>query len=130
MSRSRASLVLLIFLVADLCAAPKPAVTQEVSLVPLDNKAVAKGYRANALRLRRVMNDKGELIGSIDDFIFGREGGGVFAIIAVGDFVGEDSHLVAVPFKSLKIDDADGTVILPGASRSALLKLPVFFYNP
>ena len=82
-------------------------------MVPLDNKAVAKGYRANALRLRRVMNDKGELIGSIDDFIFGREGG-VFAIIAVGDFVGEDSHLVAVPFKSLKIDDADGTIILPG----------------
>lgn len=113
MSRSRASLVLLIFAVVALCAVPKPAVTQEVSLVPLDNKAVAKGYRANALRLRRVMNDKGELIGSIDDFIFGREGG-VFAIIAVGDFVGEDSHLVAVPFKSLKIDDADGTIILPG----------------
>ena len=129
MGRSGASLVVLIFAVATLCGASKTALTQEISLVPLDNKAVAKGYRANSLRLRRVINDKGEPIGSIDDFIFGREGG-AFAIIAVGDFVGEDTHLIAVPFKSLKIDDADGTITLPGASRSALQKLPVFFYNP
>jgi sporulation protein YlmC with PRC-barrel domain len=128
MSRSRVSFPLLIFSATVLCAAAKPALTQEISLVPFDTTEVAKGYRANALMLKRVVNDKAESIGTIDDFMFGRDGG-VFAILAVGDFIGTAAHLVAVPFKSLKLDDPSGDIVLPGASREALLKLPVFYYN-
>jgi len=87
MSRSRVSFPLLIFSATVLCAAAKPALTQEISLVPFDTTEVAKGYRANALMLKRVVNDKAESIGTIDDFMFGRDGG-VFAILAVGDFIG------------------------------------------
>jgi len=104
------------------------AATQEVGLVTVDVADVAKGYRANSLRLKPVMNDKKELIGTIDDFMFGRDDG-VFVILAVGDVVGLGGHLVAVPFKSLKIDDPNGNIVLPGASQAALRKLPVFFYN-
>ena len=108
------------------------ASSQEVGLVPLDSKQtkeVAKGYRAEALKLKTVTNEKGEVIGHIDDFIFSRDNCNIFAVLAVGDFVAPDNHLVAVPFRSLKLDDPSGSIVLPGASKSAMLKLPVFFYN-
>jgi hypothetical protein len=47
-------------------------------------------------------------------------------ILAVGDFTGLNGHLVAIPFRSLKLDDPSGNIVLPGASRAALDKLPVF----
>jgi sporulation protein YlmC with PRC-barrel domain len=108
---------------------PAPASGQEVTLVAPDAKEVAKGYRAEELKLRSVVNDKGEIIGRIDDFIFGRDNGPIFAVLKVGDFVGLEGELVAVPFRSLKLDDSSGQIVLPGASRAALQKLPVFLYN-
>ncbi len=108
---------------------PSRASAQEVTLVAPDAKEVAKGYRADDLKLRSVVNDKGEVIGRIDDFIFGRDNGPVFVVLSVGDFVGLGGELVAVPFKSLKLDDSSGKIVLPGASLAALRKLPVFLYN-
>lgn len=108
---------------------PPKASSQEVALVPLDTKEVAKGYRAELLKLSPVVNDKGETIGQINDFIFSRGNCSIFAVISVGDFVGESGHLVAVPFQSLKVDDHSDAIVLPGASRAALQKLPVFFYT-
>jgi sporulation protein YlmC with PRC-barrel domain len=112
-----------------LALAPAAASAQEVALVAPDAKEVAKGYRANELKLRSVVNDKGEIIGHIDDFIFGRDNGPIFAVLKVGDFVGLEGELVAVPFRNLKLDDSSGQIVLPGASRTALQKLPVFLYN-
>jgi hypothetical protein len=106
--------------------------SQEVGLVPLDSnqtKEIAKGYRAEALKLKTVTNDKGEMIGRIDDFILGHESPAIFAVLAVGEVIGPGNHLVAVPFRSLKLDDPSGFIVLPGASRVALQKLPVFLYN-
>ena len=108
---------------------PSPASAQEVALVAPDAKEVAKGYRAEELKLRLVVNDKGETIGRIDDFIFGRDNGPIFAVLKVGDFVGLEGELVAVPFRNLKLDDSSGQIVLPGASRTALQQLPVFLYN-
>ena len=108
---------------------PSSASGQEVALVAPDAKEVAKGYRAEELKLRSVVNDKGEIIGRIDDFIFGRDSGPIFAVLKVGDLVGLEGELVAVPFRSLKLDDSSGQIVLPGASRAALQKLPVFLYN-
>ena len=84
---------------------PAAASAQEVALVATDAKEVAKGYRADELKLRSVVNDKGETIGHINDFIFSRDNGPVFVVLSVGDFVGLGSELVAVPFKSLKLDE-------------------------
>jgi hypothetical protein len=125
-SYSRTALTLA---VALLLFAPFKASTQEVSLVVPDAKEVAKGYRAKALELKTVVNDKGESIGRIDDFIFGRDDEPVFAVLAVGDFVGLYGELVAVPFRNLKLNDSSDTIVLPGASRAALQKLPLFQYN-
>jgi hypothetical protein len=109
-------------------AIPSPwidrAVGQEVALTPLEATEVARGYRAEALKLKPVVNDKNETIGRINDFIFGKDGN-IYAVLAVGDSV-LSGHLVAIPFRSLKLDDPSGYVVLPGASRAALEKLPVF----
>jgi hypothetical protein len=115
--------------VALLLPTPSKASAQEVSLVEPDAKEVAKGYRAKALELKTVVNDKGESIGRIDDFIFTKDDGPIFAVLAVGDFVGLYGELVAVPFRNLKLNDGSDTIMLPGASRAALQKLPVFQYN-
>jgi hypothetical protein len=104
------------------------AAGQEVALTPLEATEVARGYRAEALKLKPVVNDKNETIGRINDFIFGKDGN-IYAVLAVGDFVGLSGHLVAIPFRSLKLDDPSGYVVLPGASRATLEKLPVFVSN-
>jgi sporulation protein YlmC with PRC-barrel domain len=102
---------------------------QEVSLVPLDVREVAKGYSVKALELKNVVNEKGERIGRIEDVIFGLNNREIFAVLAVGDFIGSVGQLVAVPFDALKLDDPSGSIILKGASRAALQKLPVFLYR-
>ena len=109
-----------------------------VTLIPWTDRAaaqevaeateVARGYRAETIKLKPVVNDKNERIGRINDFIFGKDGN-TYAILAVGDFTGLGGHLIAVSFRNLKLDDPSGYVVLPGASRSALEKLPVFVSN-
>ncbi len=104
------------------------AAGQEIALTPMQATEVAKGYRADALKLKEVVNEKGESLGRISDFIFGKDGN-IYAILAVGDFTGIGGHLVAVPLRSFKLDDPSESIILPGASRAALDKLPVYVKN-
>jgi hypothetical protein len=98
---------------------------QEIALTPLQATEVAKGYRGDALKLKPVVNDKNDTIGRVNDFIFGKDGS-IFIVLAVGDLTGLTGQLVAIPFRSLKLDDPSGNIVLPGASRAALEKLPVF----
>jgi hypothetical protein len=98
---------------------------QEIALTPLQATEVAKGYRADALKLMPVVNDKNDPIGRVNDFIFG-EDGSIFVVLAVDDFTGLPGHLVAIPFRSLKLGAASRNIVLPGASRAELEKLPVF----
>jgi hypothetical protein len=104
------------------------AAGQEVGLTPLETTEVAKGYRAETLKLKPVVNEKNETIGRINDFIIGKDGN-IYVVLAVGDFTGLSGHLIAIPFRSLKLDDPSGYIVLPGASRAALEKLPVYVTN-
>src|ERR1700730_2910084 len=101
------------------------ALAQEVALTPMQATEVARGYRAETLKLKPVVNDKNETIGRINDFIFGKDGN-IYVVLAVGDFTGVGGHVVAIPFRNLKLDHPNGEIVLPGASRAALEKLPVF----
>jgi hypothetical protein len=104
------------------------AAAQEVGLTPMEATEVARGYRAETLKLKPVVNEKNETIGRINDFIFGKDGN-IYVVLAVGDFTGLSGHLVAVPFRNLKLDDPSSYVVLPGATRAALEKLPVYVTN-
>jgi PRC-barrel domain len=126
MNRSLLSFLAAVFL-TNVASSPwiEHAKAQEIGLTPIQSSEVARGYRAGALELKQVVNDKGEPIGRVNDFIFGKDGN-VYVVLAVGDFTGLAGELVAVPFQSLKLDDPSGNIVLPGANRAALEKLPVF----
>jgi hypothetical protein len=108
----------------------EPAAAQEIGLTPLETKEIARGYRAEALKLKPVINDKKEDIGRITDYVFGKDGNSVFVVLAVGDFTGLSGQQVAIPLRNLKLEDPTGYIVLPGASRAALESLPVFVSSP
>jgi sporulation protein YlmC with PRC-barrel domain len=103
------------------------AFSQGVQLVKVDVSVVGKGYRAGKLIGASVTNDKNESIGKIDDIIIDNNRV-MYAVLQVGGFLGAGSKLVAVPYDSLKIDEAGKKVVLPGASKDELKKLADFKY--
>lgn len=44
----------------------------------------------------------------------------IYVVLAVGDYTGLSDHLIAVPFRSLKLDDRSGNIVLSGTSRAAI----------
>ena len=101
------------------------AAAQEIGLTPLQATEVAKGYSADALKFRSVVNDKHERIGRINDFIFGKDGS-IYAVLAVDQSPSLYDHLIAIPLRQFKLDESPDHIVLPGASRTALAKLPVY----
>jgi hypothetical protein len=99
-----------------------------IAIVEVDVEIVAAGVRASRLIGSYVYNDEREDIGSIDDLIIGADDRVEFAILSVGGFLGLGAHLVAVGFDSLETDDA-GRIVLPGATREELERLPEFKYR-
>jgi sporulation protein YlmC with PRC-barrel domain len=104
-----------------------PALSQAVQLVKVDVSMVGKGYRAGKLIGTTVVNDKNESVGKIDDIVIDNNRV-MYAVVQVGGFLGVGSRLVAVPYDSLKIDEAGKKIVLPGASKDELKKLAEFKY--
>ena len=113
--------------VAILASAPAPspaAQIKPVALVVVDVAAVGLGYRATQLIGRPVSNGQ-ESIGRVDDLIVGRDKV-LFAIIGVGGFLGLGERLIAVPYNSLTVSTQ--SIVLAGATKAAVGKLPAFHY--
>jgi len=115
-------------LIAALALGPVTAASQTVELVVVDPKAVAKGYSASQLMGEPVMNERREPIGTIDDLVITRtdDAADAFVVLEVGAFLGLGGYLVAVPFTSIEVDERNDRIVLAGATREALRKLPVF----
>ncbi|MFM0260034.1 PRC-barrel domain-containing protein [Paraburkholderia sediminicola] len=102
---------------------------QAVTEKRVDVVRLATGYRVSKINGAAVFNRNKDRIGTVDDLILapnGRES--AYAILSVGGFLGMGTHLVAVPFGSLQITSQQ--VMLPDATRDALLALPEFKYAP
>jgi hypothetical protein len=100
-------------------------------VIVVDVRAVARGYRTSRPLGTNVLNDRDEKIGTLDDLVIGRDDASIlFAVLEVGGFLGIGGRLVAIPFESLELNDAGGTlqIVLPGASRDKLKTLPEFDY--
>jgi sporulation protein YlmC with PRC-barrel domain len=106
-------------------------INPQVEIVAVDVTAVAKGYRVSALLGSDVINDEDKKIGTLDDLVVAGDDRVLFVVIQVGGFLGLGGHLVAIPYQSLVLDDTDDglRIILPGATRDALGKLPEFDYD-
>ncbi len=97
-------------------------------LVAVDVRPLAEAYRASRLIGASVVNDKNERIGTIDDLIVSPQDQVLYAVISVGGFLGINRRLVAVPYSSLQVDDQGRKIVLPGATKDALSKMPEFHY--
>ena len=71
-----------------------------------------------------MQNDKGEQIGALDDFIVTKDRH-LFAIVQAGGFLGLGGHPIAVTYESLDISDDGRKIVLAGASKESVRRLPV-----
>jgi PRC-barrel domain len=99
---------------------------QTVEIATVDVTKLAGGYRASKVIGSSVVNDGNETIGTIDDLLVSPDGKEPFAVLSVGGFLGMGSHLVVVPYDSLKV--VDKKLVLPGGSKNGLKMLPEFKY--
>jgi sporulation protein YlmC with PRC-barrel domain len=104
-----------------------PAAAQKpVVLAIVDVKLVALGYRISELIGKPVYNSQGQRIGRVDDFVIQRDRV-LMTIISVGGFLGIGGRLVAVPYSSLRMTRKG--MVLPGATKQAVGRLPAFHYR-
>jgi sporulation protein YlmC with PRC-barrel domain len=86
-----------------------------------------KGWSAKKdIMGKTVYNDNNEKIGDVNDVIFSRTNSASFVVIGVGGFLGMGEHDVACPLSRIKHDN--DKLILPGATKEALKKMPEFRY--
>jgi sporulation protein YlmC with PRC-barrel domain len=114
--------------VSLLAPVTRPAFSQNVVVLDVDVKEVAKSYRASELTGADVQNAAGEEIGSIDDLIVDREKV-LFAILSIGGFLGIGDHLVAIPYNALEINEDGSKIVLAQGRKEELQKLPEFKYQ-
>lgn len=99
---------------------------QTVEVAKVDITKLAAGYRASKVIGSSVVNDSNETIGTIDDLLVSPDGKDPFAVLSVGGFLGVGSHLVVVPYDSLRV--VDKKLMLPGGTKDGLKMLPEFKY--
>jgi hypothetical protein len=99
---------------------------QTVELVKVDVQTLAAGYRASKVIGSNVVNDANETIGKIDDLLVSSDGKRPYAVLSIGGFPGMGTHLVVVPYDTLKF--TDNKVTLPGGTKEGLRMLPEFKY--
>lgn len=99
---------------------------QTVAIAKVDVQTLAAGYRASEVIGSSVVNDANESIGEVNDLLVSPDGKAPFAVLSIGGFLGMGSHLVVVPYDSLKL--VDNKVMLPGGTKDQLRTLPEFKY--
>ena len=99
---------------------------QTVELAKIDVQKLAAGYRASKVIGSSVANEENEVIGKIDDLLVSPDGKEPYAVLSIGGFLGMGTHLVAVPYETLK--SADDKIVLPGGTKNSLRMLPEFKY--
>lgn len=76
-----------------------------------------------------VVDDKGDTIGTVENFLVSDPGNVQYAIISIGGFLGIGDKLVAVPTKHLQMNQDKGNVTLKHVSRKDLENAPAFEYE-
>jgi hypothetical protein len=99
---------------------------QTVELVKVDVQKLSAGYRSSKVVGSSVVNDANETIGKIDDLLVSHDGKQPYAVLSIGGFLGVGTHLVVVPYETLRF--ADKKVMLPGGTKEGLEMLPEFKY--
>ena len=72
-------------------------------------------YRASDLVGAKVLDDRGETVGNVDDIVLSTDDHKLHAVVAIGGFLGFGEKLISMPFEDLQItsDDGDPRVRIP-----------------
>lgn len=76
---------------------------------------------------KKVVNEKGDKVGKVEDLIIAPDTFLSYAVIEVGGFLGMGEHRVAVPVKFFQMQDEH--IVLDGATKDLLEKMPAFKYS-
>jgi PRC-barrel domain len=107
-------------------AAAAQGTSQTVSVASVNVQNLPAGYRASKVIGGDVVNDANETIGKVDDLLVSSDGKPAYTVLSIGGFLGMDSHLVVVPYDSLKL--GNNKIVLPGGTKDMLKMLPEFKY--
>jgi PRC-barrel domain protein len=75
---------------------------------------------------QKVYNDQNEMVGTVDDVIVAPDRFLSYAIVGTGGFVGLGRHDVAIPVSQFALNG--GKLVLDGATRNVIRKMPEFEY--
>ena len=125
---SRISTISAAIIVAAALAGPAFAqgTPQTISFVRIDAQALATGYRTSKVVGATVFNEANETVGKIDDLIVTPNDRVPFAVLSVGGFLGVGTSYVVIPYSNLELQDQK--IVLRGATKDSLQKLPEFKY--
>jgi PRC-barrel domain len=113
-----------VFLLVSPTAARVAPPTMELTKINMTK--LTAGYRASKVIGSSVTNDANETIGAIDDLLVSPDGKEPYAVLSIGGFLGMGSHLVAVPYDSLKF--VNKRLMPPGGTKESFRMLPEFKY--
>jgi sporulation protein YlmC with PRC-barrel domain len=82
--------------------------------------------RVSGILKRSVWNEAGQQVGEIDDLIIGRNAKVETIILSMGEFLGMEEKLLALPFKPLKVN---GAGIVYNVTEQQLKERPGFHYE-
>lgn len=89
---------------------------------------VVNGWSAKKTIIdKKVVNEKGDKVGKVEDLIIAPDTFLSYAVIEVGGFLGMGEHRVAVPVKFFQMQDEH--IVLDGATKDLLEKMPAFKYS-
>ncbi len=101
---------------------------ESTELTKLDVQKLSTGYRSSKIIGSNIVNDADETIGKVDDLIVNpSDNKSAYVIISVGGWLGMGSHLIALPYDSLRITHSK--ITLPKATKEGLKNLPEFTFN-
>ncbi|NPD68966.1 PRC-barrel domain-containing protein (plasmid) [Lichenicola cladoniae] len=105
-----------------------------------------KSWRSTKLDGASVYNNKGDVIGTVDDMLLNSQGKVSNVVLSVGGFLGVGNKYVEVPFSKLKFEPSKGSsnnsttssgmaasaedysIVLPGATKNSLKDMTSFKY--
>lgn len=100
---------------------------QTITQTRIDRSTLATGYRVSKVVGSVVVNQDGDVVGTIDDLIVTPNERVPFAVLSVGGFLGVGTKYVVVPFSDIGV--VNKQMMLRGATRQSLLELPEFKYG-
>ena len=85
-----------------------------------------KVLSASTLKGDKVVNEKGEQLGTIDELMINLESGRIaYAVLSFGGFLGMGDKLFAIPWSALRVDTEEKRLVL-NVPKEKLEKAPGF----